>query len=173
MLEDEYDRIRRPPSREDAPSQEGPLDPGSQSAPPDDTLMVDSNLDQDLDEDAPKSRGSEAVERRIEKVISELKESGAVELMNEREFESRKVKFHLLSIAARFPPSPLIPHIPRLRYTPLDQETVELTFFCSPYYSYRMPLHWTCTFHTFEQHLTHAFTARLLPIMSKNCKENV
>jgi hypothetical protein len=112
LLEDEYDRIRRPPSREDAPSQEGPLDPGAQSAPPDDTLMVDSNLDQDLDEDAPKSRGSEAVERRIEKVISELKESGAVEVMNEREFESRKVKFHLLSIAARFPLSPLTPHAP-------------------------------------------------------------
>lgn len=55
--------------------------------------MVESSLDQDSDEDAPKSRGSEAVERRIEKVILELKESGAVDVMNEKEFEARKVGF--------------------------------------------------------------------------------
>jgi hypothetical protein len=132
--------------------------------------MVDSNLEQHLDEDAAKSRGSEAVDRRIEKAISELQESGAVDVMSEREFESRKVKFHLLSIVARLPFPALTPHFPCFQYTSLGWDTVELTF---TYLLNRTPLHWTCTFHIFEQHLTHAFTARLLPIMSKNCKENV
>lgn len=69
LLEDEYDRIRRPPLREEAPSQKDSSDPAVQSAPTDDTLMVTNNLDQGLDEDAPKSRGNEAVERHIEELI--------------------------------------------------------------------------------------------------------
>ena len=93
LLEDEYDRIRRPPPREDAPSQNDPSDPAAPSGPTDDTPMEDCSLEQDPDEDGPKSRGSEAVERRIEKVTSELKESGAVGVMNEREFEAKKASF--------------------------------------------------------------------------------
>jgi len=104
LLEDEHDRIRRPPPREDAPPQDDALDPGSHPQPTEDTLMADGSPEHDPDEDAPKSRGSEAVERRIEKVISDLKESGAVDVMNEREFEAKKVKFHPLSVAA---PPPL------------------------------------------------------------------
>jgi hypothetical protein len=92
LLEDEYGRIRRPPPREDAISQNDPSDPAAPSGSADDTLMTDSSLDQYPDDDGPKSRGSEAVERRIEKVISELKESG-VDVMNEREFEAKKVSF--------------------------------------------------------------------------------
>jgi len=112
LLEDEHDRIRRPPPRDDALPQGGALDPGAQPGPAQDTLMTDDSLDQDPEEDAPKSRGSEAVERRIEKVISELRESGAVDVMNEREFEARKVRFHQLSIFAPPPllsPTPIVP----------------------------------------------------------------
>ena len=69
--------------------------------------MADSNPDQDPDEDAPKSRGSEAVERRIEKVISELKESGAVDVMGEREFEATKVSFMHFPLSCTFHPPPL------------------------------------------------------------------
>ena len=71
--------------------------------------MADLSLDQDPDEDAPKSRGSEAVERRIEKIISELKESGAMDVMNEREFEAKKVSFTYLRLS-RFPhrPAPVL-----------------------------------------------------------------
>ena len=181
LLEDEYDRIRRPPPRDNAPPQDGALDSSAHPGSADDTLMADASLDQDPDEDAPKSRGSEAVERRIEKVISELKESGAVDVMNERAFEAKKVQFHLLPIVASPLPSPTYPvplllplRVPILSSPPpLREDTTELTFFCSRSCFDRMPLHWTCTFHTFEQRLTHAFTARLLPIMSKSCKENV
>jgi hypothetical protein len=102
LLEDECDRVRRSPPRDDAPPPDGTLEPDIQSATQD-TLMANGSLDQDPDEDAPKSRGSEAVERRIEKVISELKESTGVDVMNEKEFEAKKVKFHLLSILA-YPP---------------------------------------------------------------------
>ena len=129
LLEDEYDRIRRPPPRDDAPPQDGTLDPSAQSGPPEDTLMTGGSLDQDPEEDAPKSRGSEAVERRIEKVISDLKESGAVDLMNEREFEARKVRFHPLSIIVSPPTSSphspyLLPlHVPLLFSPPLLART--------------------------------------------------
>lgn len=108
LLEDEYDRIRRPPPSQDDLSQGNILDPAAQSLPTGDTHMADSLPEQDPDEDAPKSRGSEAVERRIEQVISELKDSGAVDVMTEREFEAKKVKFHpfRFSRASHPPPSP-------------------------------------------------------------------
>ena len=122
--------------------------------------MGDGSLDQDPDEDAPKSRGSEAVEQRIEKVISELKGSGAVEVMSEREFEAKKVMPHPLLVIACLPLSHSPTHSTPLQYAPFDKETVELTFYFACTLN-RMPLHWTCTFHTFEQPLTHAFTARL------------
>ena len=171
LLEEEYDRIRRPTTR-DPPPQDGSSEPNVPSEPPEDTLMGDGSLGEDPDEDAPKSRGSEAVEQRIEKVISELKESDAVGVMSEREFEAKKVKFHPLSDIA-FPHSPTpLHHSTSLQYAPFDKKTAELTFVFACTLN-RMPLRWTCTFHTFEQPLTHAFTARLLPIMSKSCKENV
>jgi len=90
--------------------------------------MVDGSLDQDPDEDAPKSRGSEAVEQRIEKLISELKESGAVDVMSEREFEAKKVKFHPLSVVA-CPPTLPLPNT--CRFSPihsLDKEIAQLMF---------------------------------------------
>ena len=136
LLEDEYDRIRRPPSRDDPPPQDGALDPSAQSGPAEDTLMTDGSLDQDSEEDAPKSRGSEAVERRIEKVISDLKESGAVDVMNEREFEARKVRFHPLFDLRTSPtlvpysPCPLLPLRMLLLSSavPLGKDTTKLTF---------------------------------------------
>ena len=118
LLEDEYDRVRRPPPRDDAPPQDGSLAPDAQSGPTEDTHMPDDSLDQDPDEDAPKPRGSEAVERRIEKVISELRDSSAVDVMNEREFEAKKVKFHPPSVVVRPALFPLPPHVPLLSNTP-------------------------------------------------------
>lgn len=110
-LEDEYDRIRRPPPREDAPSQNDSSDPAAQSGSMEDTLMTGSTPDQDPDEDAPKSRGSEAVERHIEKVISELQESDVVNVMSERGFEAMKVSFIHFRLSRAFHPPPL-PHTP-------------------------------------------------------------
>ena len=107
LLEDEYDRIRRPPTR-DLPPQDGTSEPNVPPEPAEDTLMSDGSLDEDPDEDAPKSSGNEAVEQRIEKFISELKESDAVGVMREREFGAKKVKFHPLSAIAC--PTLLLPY---------------------------------------------------------------
>jgi hypothetical protein len=87
--------------------------------------MVDGSLDQDPDGDAPKSRGSEAVERRIEKLISELNDlSGAMEVTSEREFEAKKVKFRPLSVIA-WPHTPPLPNACRFSpIHPLDKEIV-------------------------------------------------
>lgn len=100
LLEDEHDRVRRPPPRDYPPPQDDSAEPSVQPGPTEDTLMADSSLDQDPDEDGPKSRGSEAVEQRIEKLISELKENGVADVMSEKEFEAKKVKFHPLSVFA-------------------------------------------------------------------------
>jgi len=128
LLEDEYDRIRRPPPHDDAPPQDGALDLSAQSGPADDALMTDGSLGQDPEEDAPKSRGSEAVERRIEKVISDLKESGAADVMNGGEFEARKVSFTHSRLSCLPHPRPLLPSppppttcAPSLRYAPLTR----------------------------------------------------
>ena len=128
LLEDEYNRVRRPPPRDDVPPQDGSLGSGAQSGLTEDAHMVDVSLDQDPDEDAPKARGSEAAERRIKKVISELKESGAVDVMNEREFEANKVKFHPLLVVVLPPLFSLSPHVPLSSNTslPLDKETTIL-----------------------------------------------
>ena len=115
LLEGEYDRIRRPPTR-DLPSQDGTSEPNIPPEPAEDTLMCDGSLDEDPDEDAPKSRGSEAVEQRIEKFISELKESDAVSVMSEREFEAKKVKFHPVWLShTPILPLPFTFHLPPIR----------------------------------------------------------
>jgi len=125
LLEDEYDRIRRPPPPDYPTPQDGSAEPSVPSGSTEDTLMVDGSLDQDPDEDAPKSRGSEAVERRIEKLISELKDSGAVDVMSEREFEAKKVKFHP-TFGCRMPPHfPHPPtHVTSLQHTPLTRRSL-------------------------------------------------
>lgn len=43
----------------------------------------------------PKERGSDAVERRIEKVMSELRDQGLVDVNDEQAYEERKVRFRI------------------------------------------------------------------------------
>lgn len=52
----------------------------------------DANMPPPEDEDPePKERGSDAVERRIEKVMSDMREQGLVDINDEKAFEAKKV----------------------------------------------------------------------------------
>lgn len=56
---------------------------------------VNGEVEEDPEDPEPKMRGTEAVEKRIEKVIQELQESGTVDVNDEVEFGIKKVRLHL------------------------------------------------------------------------------
>ena len=47
--------------------------------------------DDDDEESEPKERGSDAVERRIEKVMTDLREQGVIDVNDEKAYEEKKV----------------------------------------------------------------------------------
>lgn len=65
----------------------------------DDVAMTDGQTPEDEDDDEPKERGSDAVERRIEKIMSELQDQGAVDVNDDVAFQAKKVR--LLSAYGR------------------------------------------------------------------------
>ena len=54
--------------------------------------------DPDDDDPEPKEKGSDAVERRIEKVMSELCDQGLVDVHDEKAYEAKKVRLISMSI---------------------------------------------------------------------------
>ena len=54
-----------------------------------------SMTDEQADEDEPKERGSDAVERRIQKVMREMRDQGVVDADDEKAFQDRKVRRHV------------------------------------------------------------------------------
>lgn len=65
-----------------------------------DVAMADGQVEED-EEDEPKERGSDAVERRIEKVMGEMRDQGLVDTDDEKAFQDKKVgdrRFVLLTI---------------------------------------------------------------------------
>lgn len=53
-------------------------------------MMMDDGNDDD-DDDEPEERGSEAVERRIEKVMAEIRDRGLVDLNDEKALQAKRV----------------------------------------------------------------------------------
>ena len=60
-------------------------------APQEDTAMGDATGETE-DDPEPREMGSEAVERRVEKVMADLQEQGAVDTSDERALEAKRVK---------------------------------------------------------------------------------
>lgn len=93
LLEEEYMRLRK--TRVD----EKPQDNGEPStnangdkpeAPVEDATMTDATAD--ADDPEPREMGSEAVERRVEKVLADLHEQGAVDTSDEKSLEAKRVR---------------------------------------------------------------------------------
>ena len=88
LLEDEATKLRSvklplPPSANSD-------DAGVKKEDPDATMAA---LDDEDEETEPKERGSDAVERRIEKVMADLREQGVVDVNDEKACEEKKVCF--------------------------------------------------------------------------------
>lgn len=106
------------------------------------------------DEPEPKENGSEAVERRIEKVMSELRDQGLVDVNNEKEYEERKVRFYFLF----------------LRLVSMDARSCSCSFrvlFC------RRSWLWICISRTYVLPSTRAIIALLQLTMSKSFSGSV
>jgi hypothetical protein len=54
------------------------------------SMADDQAREEDID-DEPKERGSEAVERRVEKVLTEMREQGLVDINDEKALQAKKV----------------------------------------------------------------------------------
>ena len=63
-----------------------------------DTSMVDVDVDGEPEEE-PKEKGSDAVDRRIEKVMADLRDQGLVDVNDEKAYEERKVRLSTLVYA--------------------------------------------------------------------------
>lgn len=76
-------------SAEGAEKKDGENDDGKSAQ--DDANMADVQLESEPEEE-PKERGSDAVDRRVEKVMADLKEQGLVDVNDEKAYEERKVR---------------------------------------------------------------------------------
>ncbi|KXN84225.1 hypothetical protein AN958_12878 [Leucoagaricus sp. SymC.cos] len=64
--------------------------PNGEAKPEEDTAMAPPESLEEEPEEEPRERGSEGVERRIEKIMADLREQGLVDVNNEREYEEKK-----------------------------------------------------------------------------------
>ncbi len=85
-LEDEAAKLRQLRIESQANGTTGP--DGLEQA---DSHMTDTN--EDNEEPEPKERGSEAVERRVEKVMADLRDQGLIDLSNEKAVEEKRVSY--------------------------------------------------------------------------------
>ncbi|KAI0677002.1 hypothetical protein C8Q78DRAFT_960315 [Trametes maxima] len=91
LMEEEYMRLRKAkvdekPKQDGEPSANG--DDVKSEAPNEDATMRDASADPEDPE--PREMGSEAVERRIEKVLADLQEQGAVDTSDEKALEAKR-----------------------------------------------------------------------------------
>jgi hypothetical protein len=84
ILEKEYLNVRRLPEKpEDAPSD------WEKTQIESDILLDEVN---DPDDPDPREKGSEAIERRVEKIMHDLKEAGRIDDEDEKEYNNKKVR---------------------------------------------------------------------------------
>jgi hypothetical protein len=97
LLEDEAAALRKTKitdlSAKDS-ALEGIEGENSQTERKEDVSMADGqNSGQGDDDDEPKERGSDAVERRIEKIMAEMRDQGLVDINDEKALQAKKVYF--------------------------------------------------------------------------------
>lgn len=94
-LEEEAAMLRKAkPQKQHAVHQITVADEGDGREAKGDATMTDEQAEED-EEDKPKERGSDAVERRIEKVMGEMRDQGLVDADDEKAFQYKKVRGHV------------------------------------------------------------------------------
>lgn len=95
LLEDEAAVLRKAKVQSVAdsnPTVEGADGENAKAEVTEDVTMADGPaVEEEEEEDEPKERGSDAVERRIEKVMSEMRDQGLVDVNDEKAFQAKKV----------------------------------------------------------------------------------
>jgi hypothetical protein len=100
LLEDEAAALRKTKLSAKDPAIEGVEGENGQSELKEDDSMADGqNSGEGDDNDEPKERGSEAVERRIEKIMAEMQDQGLVDINDEKALQAKKVHFLSCSLA--------------------------------------------------------------------------
>ena len=93
LLEEEYMNLRR--AKVDEKSQNGDASTGANGVKSEplneDAPMREATTEAEEDPE-PREMGSEAVERRIEKVMADLQEQGAVDTSDEKALEAKRVR---------------------------------------------------------------------------------
>lgn len=88
LLEDEAARLRSVKLPLPPPAFTNGDDVGMKKEDADTTMASPADEDE---ESEPKERGSDAVERRIEKVMTDLREQGVIDVNDEKAYEEKKV----------------------------------------------------------------------------------
>jgi hypothetical protein len=98
LLEDEAAALRKTKLSAKDLAIEGVEGENGQSEQKEDASMADGqNSGQGDDDDEPNERGSEAVERRIEKIMAEMRDQGLVDINDEKALQAKKVyNFYLV-----------------------------------------------------------------------------
>ncbi len=93
ILEEEYMNLRKAKVDDKPVNGNAPAGANGEQteALNEDTAMRDSTAEAEEDPE-PREMGSEAVERRIEKVMAELQEQGAVDTSDEKALEAKRVR---------------------------------------------------------------------------------
>lgn len=91
LMEEEYMRLRKA-KVEEKPKENGDsaTNGDKPEAPAEDTTIADAA--EDAEDPEPREMGSEAVERRVEKVLADLHEQGAVDTSDEKALEAKRVR---------------------------------------------------------------------------------
>ncbi|KAI0824652.1 hypothetical protein BC628DRAFT_1377138 [Trametes gibbosa] len=94
LMEEEYMRLRKA-KVEQKPKENGDLTANGDNpeVPTEDTTMGDAAAD--AEDPEPREMGSEAVERRVEKVLADLHEQGAVDTSDEKALETKRTMIAL------------------------------------------------------------------------------
>lgn len=107
LLEEEYERVKRPLPEEKKVIPTDGAEEGTNgsdtAAHHEDAIMaeVEPQLQTEAepdDDSEPKEKGSEAVERRIENIMNDLRESGTIDVNNEKELEEKRVSSYCFGI---------------------------------------------------------------------------
>jgi len=96
LLEDEAAALRKTKLSVKDRAIEGVEGENGQSEQKEDASMADGqNSGEGDDDDEPKERGSEAVERRIEKIMAEMRDQGLVDINDEKALQAKKTEVSL------------------------------------------------------------------------------
>ena len=95
ILEEEYETLRKMKIEEPKPEANGDVPEAEVNGNADQADVPMANAEANVEEDAePTERGSEAVEKRVQKLMEDFVAQGIVSATDEKALEAKRVRFH-------------------------------------------------------------------------------